>query len=137
MSLNLIANSVAFASYAALSDQVFLGFRISDGTPGHAVGIWKLKIGNVSNVTFSKSPFSASVISARVYFKLIRLPMPYTPPVIPVLINQTFAPLSFNFLPNISAYFVGCNGKNAAPKQAEKVVCGSVTPASVPATLDV
>jgi hypothetical protein len=34
------------------------------------------------------------------------------------------------FLLNISAYFVGCSGIKA-PKQAEKLGCGSVTPASV------
>jgi len=32
---------------------------------------------------------------------------------------------------------VGCSGRNGAPKQAENVVCGSVTPRSVPATFAV
>ncbi len=36
-----------------------------------------------------------------------------------------------------SAYCVGCSDRNAAPKQAEKVGVGSVTPRSVPASLAV
>jgi len=36
-----------------------------------------------------------------------------------------------------SPYFVGWTDRNASPKQAEKVGCGSVTPRSVPASLAV
>ena len=36
-----------------------------------------------------------------------------------------------------SAYFVGCHTMNGAPKQAENVASGSVTPISVPATFAV
>jgi len=41
------------------------------------------------------------------------------------------------FFASISAYKVGCNGKKASPKQAEKVGTGSLIPYSVPATLAV
>ena len=34
----------------------------------------------------------------------------------------------------MAAYLVGCNIKNAAPKQAENVAVGSFTPSTVPAT---
>jgi len=37
----------------------------------------------------------------------------------------------------MSAYFVGCQTRKTAPKQAEKVACGSVTPRSVPASFAV
>ena len=46
-------------------------------------------------------------------------------------------PCVSNFFCNKSAYFVGCNVKNAAPKHAENVAWGSVIPRSVPATLAV
>ncbi len=39
--------------------------------------------------------------------------------------------------PSIRAYTPGWRGRNGAPKQAEKVADGSVTPFSVPATLAV
>ena len=51
--------------------------------------------------------------------------------------SHTFTLCSCILSPNISAYLVGCKGMNGAPKQAEKVVCGSVIPASVPATFAV
>ncbi len=35
------------------------------------------------------------------------------------------------------AYTLGCNAMKGAPKQGLKVVCGSVMPRSVPATLAV
>ena len=38
---------------------------------------------------------------------------------------------------NSSAYLLGCQTMKAAPKQAEKVASGSVTPTSVPATFAV
>ena len=41
----------------------------------------------------------------------------------------------FILLISISAYFVGCKGIKGAPKHAEKDGSGSITPASVPATL--
>jgi hypothetical protein len=72
-----------------------------------------------------------------VIFKLILFPTPNCPPDHPVLINQALALNFFYFSANISAYTVGCNGKKAAPKQAEKVGTGSTIPISVPATLAV
>lgn len=74
---------------------------------------------------------------ALVVGKSILFPSPNLPPVQPVLINQTLVPCYLTFLANSSAYTVGCKGKKAYPKQAEKVGLGSETPISVPATLAV
>ena len=47
------------------------------------------------------------------------------------------SPLFSIFLTSSSAYFVGCNSRNACPKQAENVGVGSVIPRSVPASFAV
>ena len=54
-----------------------------------------------------------------------------------VFTKYAFAPVLSIFLTSSSAYFVGCNDRNAAPKQAEKVGVGSVIPRSVPASFAV
>ena len=46
------------------------------------------------------------------------------------------SPLFSIFLTSSSAYFVGCNSRNACPKHAENVGVGSVIPRSVPASLE-
>ena len=74
---------------------------------------------------------------ARVYASLMRRPVPYAPPDQPVFTSQACAWWACNRSASISAYFVGCQTRNAAPKQAENVACGSTTPTSVPATLAV
>lgn len=51
-----------------------------------------------------------------------------------MLTSHPVAPCFCIFSANMAAYFVGCNIMNAAPKQAEKVACGSLIPSSVPAT---
>src|SRR6202008_3167355 len=134
---NEAARFCAVFSNAALSAQAFFGSRISDGTPVHDLGKFSLKKGVVPYSALSNSPLSAAVIKERVYESLILLPTPYFPPTHPVFSSQTFTLFFFNFSPNNSSYFVGCKGKNAFPKQAEKVSVGSVIPISVPATLAV
>ena len=47
------------------------------------------------------------------------------------------APVLARRSPSISAYTFGLCGRNGAPKQVLNVVCGSVTPTSVPASLAV
>src|SRR5690606_2873097 len=74
---------------------------------------------------------------ALVYFNFTLDPIPKGPPVQPVLISHTFTSCSSIFLPKRVAYRVGCKGRNASPKQAEKVACGSSIPTSVPATFAV
>lgn len=59
------------------------------------------------------------------------------PPDHPVFISHTLVLCNLTFFASISAYKVGCNGKKASPKQAEKVGTGSLIPYSVPATLAV
>ena len=48
-SANMPASFLAWASYAALSFQVFRGLRISAGTPGHSVGTARPKRGSVDH----------------------------------------------------------------------------------------
>ena len=55
-------------------------------------------------------------------------PIPYFPPVQPVLSNQTLTLCSFIFLRSKSAYAWGFKGKNASPKHAENVGVGSLIP---------
>src|SRR5207245_7842903 len=64
-------------------------------------------------------------------------PPPSRPPVHPVSTSQHCTPCRAIFSPSSVAYTLGCSGRNGAPKQAEKVAFGSVTPRSVPATLAV
>src|SRR5699024_7553782 len=80
---------------------------------------------------------TASETILRVYFKFIRSPTPYSPPVQPVFTRYTDTScLSINS-PSLSAYTDACNGKNGAPKQVENTGSGVVTPRSVPASFDV
>ena len=74
---------------------------------------------------------------ARVFLRLMRLPIPYPPPLQPVFTSQTRALCCFIFAASSSAYLLGCHTRKGPPKQAEKVACGSVTPTSVPATFAV
>ena len=64
-------------------------------------------------------------------------PSPYLPPDHPVFRSHTWASCSSTFSANILAYRYGCLGRKASPKHAENVDYGSVTPISVPATLEV
>src|SRR5207245_907844 len=81
-----------------------------------------------------REPARAAVSHSRVSLIGMRLPTPNLPPVQPVLTSQQstlpFAIRSLRRLP----YTDGWRGMNGAPKQVEKVACGSVTPISVPAT---
>ena len=67
-------------------------------------------------------------------FMGMRRPMPYFPPVQPVLTSQQSTPPLAMRLFSRLPYTVGLRGMNGAPKQVEKVASGSVTPISVPAT---
>ena len=67
----------------------------------------------------------------------IRSPVPYGPPVQPVLTSQTRASCRASRSVSIRAYSPGWRGMNGAPKQAENVAFGSFTPTSVPASLAV
>ena len=46
----------------------------------------------------------------------------------PVLINQAVVPWPCILSASMAAYFMGCQARKAAPKQALKVASGSVTP---------
>ncbi len=72
-------------------------------------------------------------IMARVSLMEIRLPVPFQP----VLTRYACAPEACMRFTSTSAYCVGCSDRKAAPKQAENVGVGSVTPRSVPASLAV
>ena len=58
----------------------------------HDFGTWKPKTGSTAYSTLSSSPLSAAFSNARVYLMLMRLPMPYGPPIQPVLTSQQFTP---------------------------------------------
>src|SRR4051812_44440382 len=136
-SRNIRTRSRALASYAAGSAQVARGVSTLAGTPGTAAGTSTPNTGSFTNRAPSSAPERAARTIARVYESFIREPVPYGPPVQPVLTSHTFAPCFAIRSPSIRAYTPGCMGRNGAPKQAEKVADGSVTPRSVPATLAV
>ncbi len=73
----------------------------------------------------------------RVWAMFIRSPVPYGPPVQPVLTSQTGTSQRSSRSTSIAAYSPGWRGMNGAPKQVEKVAFGSLTPISVPASLAV
>src|SRR5688572_14798245 len=134
---NISASFFACASYAAPSLQVRRGFNTSVGTSVTSDGIAKPNTGSRSVLALSSAPPSAAATIFLVCDSFMRLPVPYAPPLQPVLISHTFDLCSWSKLPSISAYLVGCHTRNTAPKHALKVACGSVTPRSVPATLAV
>ncbi len=61
---------------------------MSVGTPSSEVGTAKPKYLSVRNSTLRNEPFSAAVSKARVALIGMRLPVPYLPPVQPVLTSQ-------------------------------------------------
>ena len=113
--------------------------RIEDAssTPGSAVGTWKPNSGSVRIGWLFSAPDSAASSSARVALIGMRRPTPNLPPVQPVFTSQQstlcLAISSRSMLRRRSG-----SGHEGAPKQVEKVACGSLpTPFSVPATLAV
>src|SRR5262245_32651167 len=136
-SRNIPASFFACASYAALSLHVSRGDNTSPGTFLISAGTARPKSGSVVVFPFDKSPRSSAGTISRVYESFMRLPTPYGPPVQPVFTSHTSEPCWSMSLPNISAYFHGCQTRNTAPKHELNVACGSVTPRSVPATFAV
>lgn len=61
------------------------------------------------------------------------MPVPFQP----VFTRYTLAPAFSTFSASMAAYTEGSSGRNGSPKQVENVGTGSVTPISVPATLEV
>ena len=72
-----------------------------------------------------------------VWLMFIRCPVPYGPPVQPVLMSQTGTSYASRRSISMWAYSPGWRGRNGWPKPAEKVALGSITPTSVPASLAV
>ena len=106
--------------------------------PGTETGTSKPKTGSIRYSTLRSPSSSAARSSARVAAIGIRWPSPNGPPVQPVFTSQTVTwGCACSFSPSICAYTAGFWGRNGAPKQVEKVACGSVTPISVPATFAV
>src|SRR6266851_4444800 len=135
---NMPTSARAVLSNSALSAQVLTGSRMCGSTPGSEVGTAKPKYLSVQKSADRSEPFSAAVNSARVTLIGMRRPVPYLPPVQPVLTSQQstscFAIKSRNRLP----YTEGSRGRNGEPKQVENSGCGSLpSPRSVPATFAV
>ena len=68
----------------------------------------------------TNEPFKIESMIQRVFLREIRSPSPYTPPIHPVLTNQTDAPLCSIRFAKSCAYLLGCQTKKAAPKQSEE-----------------
>src|SRR5512140_3376108 len=98
-SWNIRASFRAVRSYAAGSSHVDLGSRTSGGTPGQLVGTRSPKIGSTFIPTPSSFPESAARSIALVWPISIRCPVPYGPPVHPVLTSQTFTLCAAIFSP--------------------------------------
>src|SRR5688572_23307059 len=88
-SSKLRASVVATRSYSAGSDHVRRGWSTSLGTPGHAVGTPRPKIGSGAAGTLASEPSSAAATIARVCAIGMRWPTPYGPPLHPVLTSHT------------------------------------------------
>lgn len=130
-------NFFKVSSYSFLSFQVFLGFKISVGTPSIAFGMWNPKTGNFSHSMLSNYPSWIASMILLVILRLILFPTPYFPPDHPVLTNHPLHLCSLILSASYQAQTVGCNGMKASPKHDEKVGTGSMIPISVPATLAV
>ena len=113
------------------------GSSSSSGIPGTCSGTSSPNTGSGAVGVRSSVPASAARTIARVRPRRIRSPTPYGPPLQPVFTSQHCTPCCAIFSPRSAAYTLGLSGRNGAPKQAEKVAFGSVTPRSVPATLAV
>ena len=106
-------------------------------TFGHVVGTSKPKTGSTRIATPTACPSSAARTIDRVWAMFIRSPVPYGPPVQPVLTSQTGTSSRSRRSISMCAYSPGWRGMNGAPKHAEKVAFGSLIPTSVPASLAV
>jgi hypothetical protein len=90
-------------------------------------GTAKPKFGSVRNSALPSSPSSAAARSARVALIGMRLPVPYLPPVQPVLTSQQSTRRGGDQLRSRLPYSEGWRGMNGAPKQVENsVASGSV-----------
>ena len=103
------ARSFAFTSHSAASAYVLRGSRMFVSTPGSSVGTSKLKYGIFFVSALAIYPSRIASMIPRVSLIEIRFPVPFHP----VFTKYAFEPLASIFLTNSSAYFVGCNSKNA------------------------
>src|SRR6187455_3637585 len=101
--------------------------RMSAGTPGTSAGTSSPKIGSLVYFTLSSFPSSAAFTIAREYAILTRDPVPYPPPLQPVLMSQHVALCLRTLAERRSAYCTGGSGRKGAPKHVEKVAEGSFT----------
>src|ERR1700753_411523 len=94
-------------SKPSLLDQALLGFNNSDGTPSSPVGIERLKVPKFSYSALASSPEWMASMMRRVYLSGHREPVPYLPPVQPVLTSQQSTWCLAMRSANISAYLPG------------------------------
>src|SRR5213079_2615024 len=107
---NMATKARAALSNSALSAQVLTGLRICGSTPGSEVGTAKPKYLSVRNSALRSEPFSAAVRSARVALIGMRRPVPYLPPVQPVLTSQQSTPCLAISSRSILPYTEGSRG---------------------------
>src|SRR5216684_1264686 len=135
---NMPTSARAVLSNSALSAQVLIGSRICGSTPGSEVGTAKPKYLSVRKSALRSEPFSAADNNARVTLIGMRRPVPYLPPVQPVLTSQQSTPCLAIRSRSRLPYTEGSRGRNGEPKQVENSGCGSLpSPRSVPATFAV
>ena len=139
-SRNISASFCACASYAAGSAHVLRGDRAPRSARRESLsGTARPNTGSVVVGARRRARRRAARCTiARVWASFMRLPTPYAPPR-PAGVHQPHVRRRARrcSLPSISAYFVGCQTRNTAPKHDENVACGSFTPRSVPATFAV
>src|SRR4029077_13371948 len=135
---NMPTNARAVLSNSALSAQVLIGSRMCGSTPESEVGTAKPKYLSVRKSALRSEPFRAAVNNARVTLIGMRRPVPYLPPVQPVLTSQQSTPCRAIRSRSRLPYTEGSRGRNGEPKQVENSGCGSFpSPRSVPATFAV
>ena len=99
--------AVPARSYASVSAHVARGSRKRAGTSGHSSGTSKPKVGSVLVGTDPSRPSRAARTIDRVWAMFIRSPLPYGPPVQPVLTSQTWASCAASRSVSIRAYSPG------------------------------
>lgn len=120
--------SPSLHAFRGSNDSVMLSHRVHTSKPNN---------GSVLKVPFNIVSSQIAEISARLFLSEILLPVRKSPPIQPVFINHTCAPLFCIFFSNSCAYTSGLSGKNTSPKHAENVATGVVIPTSVLGTLEV
>ena len=121
-----------------MSFQVLIGFKSFVSTPSIDKGTLRFNPGT-NSVSMSSSSPSWMALTILLVVGILNLePIPYGPPVHPVLTKNTLEPKDTILLIKRSAYSLAGLGKKGAPKQVEKVdSISALEPTSVEPTFAV